>query len=112
MAGVAGVQGPGLGLRENTPSLAGLVPRNHFYPALSCRDFRCRPSGAARDTAGFGLVSGVAEAAVLHHGFDAWIFSSPCGVHLCQVFGVAARQNHVAEAVAIGASHTAVIFEP
>ena len=52
------------------------------------------------------------QATILQHGFDAGLRPAPRHVHLLQVFGVATRQHHVAEAIAVGARQAAVVFEP
>lgn len=57
-------------------------------------------------------MSGVQQAAVFQHRLDAGLLAAPCSVHFSQVFGIPAGKNHLAEAVAIGASEAAVIFEP
>src|ERR1017187_10440117 len=44
------------------------------------------------------------QAKVLQHGTDAGLRPTPGYVHFLQVLGIAARQDHVAEAVAVGAS--------
>ena len=52
------------------------------------------------------------QAARLEHGPDPGLRAQPRLVELGQVFRVATRKNHPAEAVAIGPREPAVIFEP
>jgi hypothetical protein len=52
------------------------------------------------------------QTAVLHHGLDARVLAAPGCVHLRQVLGVAAGENHLAEAVAVGARQAAIILKP
>src|ERR1700758_4339938 len=52
------------------------------------------------------------ETAILEHGLHAGFGSEPRLVHLREVFAIAAREDHLAEAVAVGAGETSVGDEP
>src|SRR5271165_2468417 len=52
------------------------------------------------------------QSAEFQHGLDAGRSAAPGLVHLSEVLGVAAREHHLAEAIAVGASQSAMFHEP
>src|SRR5271165_1383621 len=52
------------------------------------------------------------QAAEFQHGLDAGRSAAPGFVHFGEVLGVAARENHLAEAIAVGASEAVMFHEP
>src|ERR1700761_1052333 len=54
----------------------------------------------------------LSEPALFQHRFHVWFFAQPRLIQCAELFGVPARQNHLAEAIAVGAGEAAVVFEP
>src|SRR5207245_7331535 len=60
---------------------------------------------------GWNVAVGRQNAPIFEHGLDRRFAPCPGRVHLGKVFGVTAREHHLAEAIAVGACQSTVLFE-